>query len=193
MCHLADPKLGKLVWERISLWFTLALGIGAVSACSGSQDQDEAVKPSTEESGDLDDAKAAPAPADTAAAAVASEDKATGEASAVSGSPASAAIPANPAPAPSVASTPAAEAASAGAPNKARVVRYVRVKQTELRAEPSASAPAVGQLVKGDRILVVEEEGWGRIADGIFVNLKDTAKKAIAPKREPAQWSLPAH
>ncbi len=98
------------------------------------------------------------------------------------------------APEPAAVETPAPAPAQGNATvDKNRVVRYVSGDQVTIAAEPKDGAPVVGKLVKGDRVLVVEQGGWGKIGDGMFVNLKNLSNKGVPAERQPAQWSKPAH
>jgi hypothetical protein len=74
-----------------------------------------------------------------------------------------------------------------------RVVRFVSVKEAVLNSGPSDNAPKVGVLPKGERVMVVEENGWGRVADDMFVKLNALSNKAVPRNREKASWSKPAH
>ena len=88
---------------------------------------------------------------------------------------------------------PAPTASPAPTDGRPRVVRYVSSKEAVLRAAPSDTAAKVGVLPKGERIMIVEENGWGRVADDIFVKLNALSPKAVPRKREKANWSKPAH
>ncbi len=77
--------------------------------------------------------------------------------------------------------------------DKSRVVRFVSGDQVTIASEPKDGAAVVGKLVKGDRVLIVEQNGWGKIADGMFVNLKHLSPKGVPAERQPAQWTPPAH
>jgi hypothetical protein len=70
-----------------------------------------------------------------------------------------------------------------------RFVRYVQVTSAAVRSEPSDSAAAVVSLVKGDHILVTEENGWGKIADGRFIKMSDLSQKAVPRDRTPMTWN----
>jgi hypothetical protein len=72
------------------------------------------------------------------------------------------------------------------------VVRYVSSKEAVLRAAPSDKAAKVGVLPKGERVMVVEENGWGRVSDDMYIKLNTLSPKAIPRKREKASWSKPA-
>ena len=74
-----------------------------------------------------------------------------------------------------------------------RVVRYVSMKEAAIHASPSDQAAMVGNLPRGERVMVVEENGWGRIADGMFVKLEALSTKAVPRNRKPATWNKPAH
>ena len=84
-------------------------------------------------------------------------------------------------------------AAAAKADGQGRVVRYVSMKQAVIHASPSDQAAKVGNLPRGERIMVVEENGWGRITDGMFVKLDALSTKAVPRNRKPATWNKPAH
>lgn len=185
-----------------SYWrILLVLGftIGGTVACSGSKSDEEGLVPSTEA-----DAEGAGAPqaeggaAETAdAAAKDGSDETASDASAeaagsaaVTGDAASP-VPAATAPAPTGVSSQAM--AATPPPGKDRVVRHVKVKQATLRSGPSAKAEPVGQLSRGERIIVDVENGWGRIADGLYIKLTDTAPKPVAVRRQRAAWMPPAH
>ncbi len=77
--------------------------------------------------------------------------------------------------------------------DKSRVVRFVAGDHVTIASEPKDGAAVVGKLVKGDRVLIVEQNGWGKIADGMFVNLKHLSHKGVPAERQPAQWTPPAH
>lgn len=99
-----------------------------------------------------------------------------------------------PTPEPAKVETPAPPAAPSNATvDKNRVVRFVSGDQATIASEPKDGAAVVGKLVKGDRVLVVEQNGWGKIGDGMFVNLKSLSHKGVPAERQPAQWTPPAH
>lgn len=95
-------------------------------------------------------------------------------------------------------STPPAEATAAApaavstpADGKARVVRYVSAKEAVLRSAPNDKAAKVGVLPKGERVMVIEENGWGRVSDDMYIKLNSLSAKAVPRKREKASWSKP--
>ena len=185
---MATQKLGTC-WKAALVF---AVSFGGMTACSSNNTDEESLAPSAE--GETE------APAATEAAA--NEGAQSAPATAVTGATAeqlaSAPAVAATAPAPVYAGEAGAAAPVAGqtalAPaEKSRIVRHVKVKLAQLRAEPSASSKSVGRLVRGDRILVDVEKGWGRIGDGIYIKLSDTAPKPVAVKRRPSEWMPPAH
>jgi len=90
--------------------------------------------------------------------------------------------------------TPVPEAApTTGSVDKSRVVRYVTADDAVLRGQPNENAELVGRLQKGDMILVVEESGWCKISDNMFIRADQVTSKAVARKRVPASWHKPAH
>ncbi|MCX6104507.1 MAG: hypothetical protein NTY08_01575 [Proteobacteria bacterium] len=170
-----------------------AVSFGGMTACSSNNTDEDALAPSAEGEGE------APVASEAAADDQAQAAPATGVAGASAEQVASAAAANVAAPVDAAADGQAGAAAPiagqvASAPaEKSRVVRHVKVKLAQLRAEPSASAKSVGRLVRGDRILVDLEKGWGRIGDGIYIKLSDTAAKPVAAKRRPSEWMPPAH
>ena len=49
------------------------------------------------------------------------------------------------------------------------------------------------ELNKGDRVMVIEEAGWGRISDNMFIKGDRLSAKAIARNRHPAVWNPPSN
>ena len=182
--------------KLVTCWkaaLVFAVSFGGMTACSSNNTDEDALAPSAEGEGE------APAASEAAADDQAQAAPATGVAGASAEQVASAAAANVAAPVDAAADGQAGAAAPiagqvASAPaEKSRVVRHVKVKLAQLRAEPSASAKSVGRLVRGDRILVDLEKGWGRIGDGIYIKLSDTAAKPVAAKRRPSEWMPPAH
>jgi hypothetical protein len=100
--------------------------------------------------------------------------------------PAAAAAPE--APAAAAAPTPAADTGGIG-PQPNRFVRYVKVTSATVHAEPNETSASVVTLVKGDHILVSEENGWGKIADGRYIKLSDLSNKGVPRDRTPLSWN----
>jgi hypothetical protein len=83
--------------------------------------------------------------------------------------------------------------APTGSVDKNRVVRYVIADEGVIRSQPNDTAEQVGKLQKGDMILVIEENGWCKISDTLFIKADSVSPKAVARKRAPAAWTKPAH
>ena len=95
-----------------------------------------------------------------------------------------AAVPAGPAPNPKAIHI-------AIVPNQ-RVVRYAKANGVSVFAKASDDAPTIGTLSQGDLVMVVEENGWGRISESKFVRLAELTNKAVArSKPAPAAWQAP--
>jgi len=184
--------------KLVTCWkaaLVFAVSFGGMTACSSNNTDEDALAPSAEGEGEAP--AASEAAADDKAQAAPATAVAGASAEQVASAPAAAANVAAPVDAAAdgqagAAAPIAGQVASAPA-EKSRVVRHVKVKLAQLRAEPSASAKSVGRLVRGDRILVDLEKGWGRIGDGIYIKLSDTAAKPVAAKRRPSEWMPPAH
>ncbi len=172
------------------LLLILGLTVGGSVACSGSKSDEEGLVPSTE--ADAEGA-GAPEPQGDAKEAAESESKAGDSAAETAGVANPGDAEAAPAAAPAPAPAPASNMAATPPPSSGRVVRHVKVKQATLRSAPSVKSDAVGQLARGERIIVEVDNGWGRIADGLYIKLSDTAPKPVAAKRQRAEWMPPAH
>lgn len=100
-------------------------------------------------------------------------------------------VAAAPEPPPAAAAAPAAAPppAQGVAPIPNRTVRYVQVASATVHSEPNESSAAVVSLVKGDHILVSEENGWGKIADGKYIKLSDLSTKGVPRDRSPLAWN----
>ncbi len=148
--------------------FLLTLGLVSVFGvgCSGSQ-QEDADKLETSDEKAEEEPKAAVEETETEAAAAAET-------------------------AP-VAEVAAPAASTTGSVDKNRVVRYVTIDEVVIRGQPNDTAEQVGKLQKGDMILVVEENGWCKISDTMFIKADALTAKAVARKRTPASWQKPAH
>ena len=182
--------------KLVTCWkaaLVFAVSFGGMTACSSNNTDEDALAPSAEGEGEApaaseaaadDQAQAAPS---TAVAGASAEQVASAAAANVA-APVDAAADGQ-----AGAAAPIAGQVASAPAEKSRVVRHVKVKLAQLRAEPSASAKSVGRLVRGDRILVDLEKGWGRIGDGIYIKLSDTAAKPVAAKRRPSEWMPPAH
>ncbi len=146
--------------------FLLALGLVSVFGvgCSGSQQEDTDKLEATDEKAEVE----------PKAAAEETEAVATAE----------------PAPVTEVA---APAATTTGSVDKNRVVRYVTGDEVIIRGQPNDTAEQVGKLQKGDMILVVEENGWCKVSDTMFIKADALTAKAVARKRTPASWQKPAH
>jgi hypothetical protein len=141
-------------------------GFLIVTGCSGSQEDEEKMEATPEEE-----------PKEEAAEPVAEE-------------PAEeAAVTEEAAPVAEVPSTPSMNSAV----DKSRVVRYVSKDQATVHGQPDEKAETVGKLMKGDMILVVETNGWGKISDTMYIRLNSLSKKAVPRTRNPAVWGKPAH
>ena len=190
--------------QRFGALLSIALGCMLASACSSSQSDEEGLLPTEETTKESSDESAAAhtKDAETMAAKAAKMKKSESPRSQASKGGAIAGTTSNKAD-----NSPAANGSAGGGGGPAgsavaaapttveptRVVRYVKADSAALRSGPSDQAQALGQLVKGDRVLVVEENGWGRISDGLYIRLDDVSKKAVAAERQPAQWTAPAH
>ncbi len=119
--------------------------------------------------------------------------KPEGDAAAEPAEPATAAETPAPAPAPVAAAAPAPSPAPSATVEKNRVVRFVASEEVVIAAEPKDGAATVGKIAKGEKVLVVEQSGWGRIADGMFVKLDHLSNKGVARDRQPAVWQEPTH
>lgn len=175
-----------ITYRKQSLLFTFlftALASGAPVGCAGKA-AEETVEAQPKDEGEGESAAEAPA----AEADV--PHQAPGEATALT---ATAPTPVG-SPAATPEAVPAPQSAPAVAPDgKGRVVRYVSSKEAAVHSGPSDNASQVGSLARGERVMVVEENGWGRITDSMYVKLKALSAKAIPRKREPAMWGKPAH
>lgn len=149
--------------------FLLALGLVSVFGvgCSGSQQEDTEILEATDEG--KEEAKSeASEPVEEAAAKPA-------EAPVVEVAPTTAPAKTNP------------------IVDKNRVVRYVSTDEGVIRSQPNDTAEQVGKLEKGDMILAVEENGWCKISDTMYIKADSVTSKAVARKRGPAAWTKPAH
>lgn len=73
-----------------------------------------------------------------------------------------------------------------------RVVRYVKADGATIHGAADPNAAPVGHLTKGDIVMVTETNGWGKIADNMFVRLGELSAKAVArPVRKEASWIAP--
>ena len=125
--------------------------------------------------------------AETSGATMASDVVASSEAAPA----AQAAAPAAQAAAPAAqAAAPAAAPAAAGS---SRVVRYIQADQTSLYAAANEQAPVTRSLDQGDILMVVEENGWGRVTDDLFVKLDSVASRAVPRSFAIPEWQAPAH
>jgi hypothetical protein len=149
---------------------SFVLGIGLISVfgvgCSGSQKEDADNLEATEES-PAEEPKAEAVEETTEEAAATADPKPVAEVS-----------------------TPSA---TTGSVDKNRVVRYVNADEGIIRGQPNDTAEQVGRLQKGDMILVVEENGWCKISENMFIKADVLTSKAVARKRVPATWNKPAH
>lgn len=68
------------------------------------------------------------------------------------------------------------------------VVRYVQVDKIEIRANPDAASPTVGELRQGDYVFVVGQGEWAQLARGGYVPMTALTEKAIPRKRHKAEW-----
>lgn len=156
-----------------------AMAVGLISVlgtgCSGSQQEEEKLEATPAE-------EAAPAaPAEAEAEATETEEvEATGDEAAV-------AVPAT-----NVTEVPTTPAVNSTV-DKNRVVRYVNSGEVVVRGQPNDKSEAVGKLSKGDMILVIEGDGWGKISENMFIRLDSLSKKAVPRDRTPAVWGKPAH
>jgi hypothetical protein len=158
--------LRKLISSIAAMGLVSILGVG----CSGSQQEEEKLEAS---------------PADEKA----EEPKAEEEPAAEEGDTEASVAP-EPVP---VAEVPSPAPASNSAADKNRVVRYINSDVVTIHGQPSDSAEPVGKLMKGDMILVVEDGGWGKISDNMFVKTNVLTKKAVPRNRNPAVWGKPTH
>jgi pyruvate/2-oxoglutarate dehydrogenase complex dihydrolipoamide acyltransferase (E2) component len=179
------------VVRALAVAATLTWGL---TACSDSKEDDEKLDneaaESSSESGDKADAAEKAGDGDSGAATQGAAD--TAAAASAPATPAAAPTPPPvPAPAATTAATPA-PAPSAPA-TSSRVVRYVNTDKVDIHGQPADGAPTVGMLLKGDRVMVVEENGWGRISDNMFIKLDQLSNRAVARDRQPAHWQPPTH
>ena len=206
-----------------SLFGPLAITAASVltcSACSGHDEEEQVAPDSANSQGDeqnaagadakagstatASDAKKAPAvggdadgSADTPGAEGASAASSNGVASADSdgstgGAETSGATMASDVVASSEAA-PAAQAAAPAAAGSSRVVRYIQADQTSLYAAANEQAPVTRSLDQGDILMVVEENGWGRVTDDLFVKLDSVASRAVPRSFAIPEWQAPAH
>lgn len=96
--------------------------------------------------------------------------------------------PAAPVAAPAAPSAAPADTGGIG-PQPNRFVRYVKVASATVHAEPNEGSASVVTLSKGDHILVSEENGWGKIADGRYIKLSDLSNKGVPRDRTPVSWN----
>ena len=191
---MAMQKLGTC-WKAALVF---AVSVGGMTACSSKNTDEDVLAPSAEGDGESPAAIEAAADDEAKSAPAALTDGSVEE---IASAPADIAMPVAP-----VGGAAEGEAASVAAPTNAgaaqvaaapakntRVVRHVKVQQAQLRAAPSATAKSVGRLVRGDHVLVDVEKDWGRIGDGLYIRLSDTADKPVAVKRQRAVWTPPAH
>lgn len=158
--------------KAILLTFGLVSFFGA--GCSGSQQEEEKMEPTEEKEEEPKE-----------------EEKPEAEPEAVEEVQEEAAVT-EPAPEP-VAAIPAPVSNPNSAADKNRVVRYVNSDEAQVHGQPDDKAQAVGTLKKGDMILVIENGGWGKISDTMFIKLDTLSKKAVPRNRTPAVWGKPAH
>lgn len=86
-----------------------------------------------------------------------------------------------------------APSSQASATDNSRVVRYVSQDEVMIHSQPNDKTEPVGKLKKGDMILIVESEGWGRISDNMFIKANALSNKAVPRNRNPAVWGKPTH
>lgn len=193
----------RSIWSRVggAMLLTGALGLGGCSGSQQEEEQLEATEENAEEGAAAAGAEAAEGAEETASAEVtegadasdagaddtaAIEGDGTSEAEAVEQLTDTASTPVESVPAPSM-------APSGSGIDPSRVVRFVKLDEAGIHGGPQDSAELVGKLLKGDRVLIVEENGWGRIADGMFIKLDALANRAVPRHRQPAVWYAPAH
>lgn len=154
------------------------------TGCAGSDNEQEAELTTDSSQGEATEAQAEAATTEAQAAPLA-EAAPTPEAPVAAPST-------PPAEATAAAATPAPSAVNTPSDGKARVVRYVSAKEAVLRSAPNDKAAKVGVLPKGERVMVIEENGWGRVSDELYIKLNSLSAKAVPRKREKASWSKPA-
>lgn len=96
-----------------------------------------------------------------------------------------------PAPEPQATAQEAAAPAPAPAEGPKPVVRYVAAKSAKIYPAPAEDKDPVGTLAKGERVMVTEDNGWGRINESMYVKLDQLSAKAVPRKKTPAVWSKP--
>ena len=174
----------------------LALGIAAMAfamtGCSGGQEEDEKLEVSDEEG----EAQSSAEASDSANGEGEATAQAEGEADAEPTDAVAQDTPADEVPTPdSAASVGNAGSAPVGGGmvDTGRVVRYVNAPVAPLLNAASTSAGNVGQLTKGERVMVVIEGAYARITDGMFIKVDHLSAKPVARERKDAVWQAPAH
>lgn len=155
-------------------------GNSAENAVAGSEAEGNNIASAEAASAEPPAGEESDAPTETAPIEAAPMEAAPPPAPLAPGAPASTASPAPP-------SAPVGGDEVAPQPN--RFVRYIQVASAAVHAEPQDSAPTVVTLAKGDHVLVSEENGWGKIANGKYIKLSDLSQKAIARDRATLTWN----
>lgn len=152
--------------------FALLCGILGMSACSGQQQETE----------ELETSEASEDDAATTDEVVIDADTTEEGPLADLGTDIEAVEPVEPTPAPQAVS---------GSVETNRVVRFVTADEAVVHEQASDTAASVGKLTRGDKVIVIEENGWGRISDGMFIKLDTLSAKAVDRHRQPAVWTRP--
>lgn len=159
--------------RRVVTACLLVSGVAAMSlmlsGCFGSQEEEPGLEASGEESAEA--TEEAPPAAPEPEAVTAEPDTVTGTT--------------EPAAPPTAAPEPAKVDTTAGQ----KVVMFVKNTKAPIHAEPNANAKVVGNLEKGDHILVFVSGEWAQIADGKFVAVTDLTDKPVARQRKKPKWS----
>lgn len=73
-----------------------------------------------------------------------------------------------------------------------RVVRYVNQSSVDIYSDASGSQ-VVGNLRKGDRVLVIMEGDWAKISDTMFLKGDQLSGRAVPRERTKRKWHAPSH
>ena len=194
-------KLFKSVLVRHVAPLGLVFGLALLGACSSSQQDDENLEASgdnsqgnlgsddagegngSESSVDEADASGGEGGADVNSATADEAAPPANGAGNPAAEPAPAnAAPANAAPAPATAAAPAPAAPADGAPVAGGRVRYIKKGGAQIVSAPGG-AP-VGQLEQGDHPVTWEENGYYRVANGMYIPKSAVSEKGVPRARK---------
>lgn len=74
------------------------------------------------------------------------------------------------------------------APDPSRVVRYVARDGAEVY-DSAGGSNVVATMRRGESLMVVEQEGYGRISDGMFMQAADLSREAVPRTFDARVWT----